>query len=113
MKITKRGLNHQLLSNLITIADDANDGKASRRMAGTGVPETHPGRVGNAAFGTLRSPGDTPCDLDICYVKAAKREHQRCDDNPKRKATPMLPEPTIPKPPAAQAAVARTWVMTP
>ncbi len=25
----------------------------------------------------------------------------------------MLPEPTIPKPPAAPAAVARTWVMTP
>jgi hypothetical protein len=77
------------------------------------VPETHPGRGGNAVFGTLRSVGDTPCDLDIYDVKPAKREHQRCDDNPKRKATPMLPEPTLPKPQAAAASLQRTWVMTP
>jgi hypothetical protein len=30
-----------------------------------------------------------------------------------RKATPMLPEPTIPKPQAAPAALQRVWVMTP
>jgi hypothetical protein len=30
-----------------------------------------------------------------------------------RKATPMLPEPTIPKPQAAPAALQRPWVMTP
>jgi hypothetical protein len=32
--------------------------------------------------GTLRSTGDTLCDLDICYMKASKGEHQRCEDNP-------------------------------
>src|SRR5438105_1307003 len=67
---------------------------------------------GNAAGWTLRSTGDTPCDLDIYYRKALKREHQRCGDNPCRKVTLMLPEATIPKPRAAQASPS-PWVMTP
>ena len=37
---------------------------------------------GNATDGTLRSTGDTPCDLDIYYGKASKGKHQRCEDNP-------------------------------
>ena len=37
---------------------------------------------GNVTGGTLRSTDDTPCDLDIYYVKASKEKHQRCEDNP-------------------------------
>jgi len=32
---------------------------------------------GNATDGTLRSTGDTPCNLDIYYVKASKGKYQR------------------------------------
>src|ERR1700688_1060982 len=45
-------------------------------------------------------------------MSALKREHRRCADIPDRKATPMLPEPTIPKRRAA-APAPQPWVMTP
>jgi len=67
----------------------------------------------NRPVQTLRNADDTPCDLDIHYIKASKREHQRCEDNPGRKVTPMLPESTIPKLSVAPPAVSGPWVMTP
>src|SRR3974390_2096085 len=70
-------------------------------------------RVGELPERTLRSTDDTPCDLDICDMSALKGEHQRCEDNPDRKATPMLPEPTLPKRRAASLASPEPWVMTP
>src|SRR5579863_412521 len=80
------------------------------------VRETSPEQAAQrrmpAGHGTLRHLGDTPCDLDICDTKALKGEHQRCADIPDRKATPMLPEPTIPKRRAASPAP-QPWVMTP
>ncbi len=73
-------------------------------IAGQGARET--------AARTLRSIGDTPCDLDISDTKALRVEHWRCVDNPDRKVLPMLPEPTVPKR-AAASARPQPWAMTP
>src|SRR5579859_629095 len=76
-------------------------------------PDQAAQRRTSAGHGTLRHLGDTPCDLDICDMRALKGEHRRCADIPDRKATPMLPEATLPKRSPGPAALAGPWVMTP